>query len=113
MFMGLRESGKRRLLASSPRIYAARIDRPLDRLPVRSSHAGCLSAVVADLVHAEARELAGVARALASSSGCTVLVLDEYEAFRLLDTWFRQVFIPSLSDQTRIVLLTKLPPSLG
>lgn len=68
---------------------------------------------VADLVHADDRELAAVARALALTSGCTVLVLDEYEAFRLLDTWFRRVFIPALTDQTRIVLLTKLPPSLG
>lgn len=70
-------------------------------------------AVVADLVHAEASELDDVANALASTSKCTVLILDEYEAFRLLDTWFRQVFIPALSDQIRIVLLTKLPPSLG
>jgi hypothetical protein len=68
---------------------------------------------VSDLVHAEASELDDVARALASTSECTVLILDEYEAFRLLDTWFRQVFIPALSDQTRIVLLSKLPPSLG
>jgi hypothetical protein len=33
-----------------------------------------------------------------------ILVLDTYERLRLLDTWLRQIFVPSLRDNVRIVL---------
>ena len=33
-----------------------------------------------------------------------VLALDTYELVRLLDTWLRQVFVPTLMDNTRVVL---------
>ncbi|HVD60004.1 MAG TPA: winged helix-turn-helix domain-containing protein, partial [Gemmatimonadaceae bacterium] len=33
-----------------------------------------------------------------------VLVLDTYEVFRLMDTWLRQVFVPLLPDNVRLVL---------
>jgi hypothetical protein len=33
-----------------------------------------------------------------------VLVLDTYEVFRLMDTWIRQVFVPLLPDNVRLVL---------
>src|SRR5215813_21676 len=43
-------------------------------------------------------------RRLASFAEIVVIALDTYEAFRLLDTWIRQVFAPSLPIRTRLVL---------
>jgi hypothetical protein len=39
-----------------------------------------------------------------------VLVLDTYELFRLMDTWLRQVFIPALPDNVRVVLCGREAP---
>ena len=39
-----------------------------------------------------------------------VLVLDTYEVLRLLDSWVRQVFAPSLRDNTRLVVAGREPP---
>lgn len=38
-----------------------------------------------------------------------VLALDTYELARLLDTWLRQVFVPALMDNTRVVLCGREP----
>jgi hypothetical protein len=40
-----------------------------------------------------------------------ILALDNYEVFRLMDTWLRQVFVPSLGDNTRLLLVGREPPS--
>lgn len=43
--------------------------------------------------------------------GSTVLLaLDTYEVFRLLDTWLRQVFVPLLPDNVRIVFFSRQRP---
>jgi hypothetical protein len=39
-----------------------------------------------------------------------VLTLDTYERFRLLDTWLRQVFIPSLPENVLVILSGREPP---
>jgi hypothetical protein len=39
-----------------------------------------------------------------------VLALDTYEVFRLMDTWLRQVFVPALGDNVRLVLAGRQPP---
>jgi hypothetical protein len=39
-----------------------------------------------------------------------VLALDTYERFRLMDTWLRQVFIPSLPENVRVILSGREPP---
>ncbi len=39
-----------------------------------------------------------------------VLTLDTYEVFRLMDTWLRQVFVPQLSDNVRLILAGRQPP---
>jgi hypothetical protein len=39
-----------------------------------------------------------------------VLILDTYEVFRLMDSWLRQVFIPVLPDNVRIVLCGREGP---
>jgi len=40
-----------------------------------------------------------------------VLALDNYEVFRLMDTWMRQVFMPALGDNVRLLLVSREPPS--
>ena len=39
-----------------------------------------------------------------------VLILDTYEVFRLMDTWLRRVFIPTLPDNVRVVLCGREAP---
>jgi hypothetical protein len=39
-----------------------------------------------------------------------VLVIDTYELFRLMDTWLRLVFIPTLPDNVRVVLCGREAP---
>ena len=40
----------------------------------------------------------------------TVLALDSYELFRMMDTWLRLTFIPALSDNMRILLFGREQP---
>ncbi|MCW2777668.1 MAG: response regulator receiver protein [Frankiales bacterium] len=47
---------------------------------------------------------------LASAGERVVLALDQYEAFRLLDTWLRTTFVPALHDNARMVLVGRDPP---
>jgi len=39
-----------------------------------------------------------------------ILALDTYEVFRVMDTWLRRTFIPSLSDNVRVLLFGREPP---
>ena len=52
----------------------------------------------------------GVADGLGSLGNRVVLTLDTYEVFRLMDTWLRQIFVPQLSDNVRLVLAGREPP---
>jgi AAA ATPase domain len=45
-----------------------------------------------------------------SQLGPVVLALDTYEVFRLLDSWLRQVFIPALPDNVRLILCGRDAP---
>src|SRR4051812_4697657 len=53
----------------------------------------------------------GAAQRLASFGEHVVIALDTYEAFRLLDTWIRQVLVPSLPVNTRLATAGRNPPS--
>jgi hypothetical protein len=50
------------------------------------------------------------AERLGELSAQVVLALDTYERLRLLDTWLRQVFVPSLPDNVRVILSGREPP---
>jgi hypothetical protein len=52
-----------------------------------------------------------VASRLSNRAKRTLLVLDSYESFRLLDSWLRQVFLPSLGDSVRTILSSREPPT--
>jgi hypothetical protein len=53
------------------------------------------------------------AERLGSLSSRVVLTLDNYEVFRLMDTWLRQVFIPALPENVRVVLAGRDTPSIS
>ena len=50
------------------------------------------------------------AERLGGLSERVVFALDTYERLRLLDTWLRQVFIPALPDNVRVILSGREPP---
>ncbi len=52
-----------------------------------------------------------VVERLSSFDERITITLDTFEAFRLMDTWIRQVFIPSLPVNARMVIASRNPPS--
>jgi predicted ATPase len=52
-----------------------------------------------------------VVERLSSFDETIVIALDTYEVFRLLDAWIRQVFVPSLPVNARVVIASRNPPS--
>ncbi len=41
------------------------------------------------------------------------LVIETYEVFRLMDTWLRQIFVPALPEDVRVILVGREPPTPG
>jgi hypothetical protein len=72
--------------------------------------AGLCRAICKEIGASETEDPAAVATILSESAKRTLLVLDSYESFRLLDTWLRQVFLPSVGDGVRTVLSSREPP---
>ena len=58
----------------------------------------------------QSEDPAVVATCLSEHAKRTLLVLDSYESFRLLDSWLRQVFLPSLGDGVRTILCGREAP---
>ncbi|HEX8029031.1 MAG TPA: winged helix-turn-helix domain-containing protein [Vicinamibacterales bacterium] len=52
-----------------------------------------------------------VVERLSSFDEPIAITLDTFEAFRLMDTWIRHVFIPSLPVNARVVIASRNPPS--
>lgn len=50
---------------------------------------------------------------IASRADRVVLAFDNYEVFRLADSWLRREFIPALDAGTRVVLVSSEPPAAG
>ena len=59
----------------------------------------------------EALEQAFASHTEGNGSARSVLVLDHYEVFRLMDTWLRQVLMPSLAPGTCVLLSGRERPS--
>src|SRR5215470_12330611 len=62
-----------------------------------SSAAFC-RAICKEIGATESDDSAAVANSLSNRAKRVLLVLDSYESFRLLDSWLRQAFLPSLGD---------------
>jgi hypothetical protein len=74
------------------------------------SPAALCRALCRELGTPESEDCAVVATSLSEGAKRTLLLLDSYESFRLLDSWLRQVFLPSLSDSVRTILSSREPP---
>jgi hypothetical protein len=74
------------------------------------SPAGLCRAISREIGASESEDSAVVATGLSDKAKRTLLVLDGYESFRLLDSWLRQVFLPSLGDSVRTILSSREPP---
>src|SRR5262249_26241324 len=72
--------------------------------------AGLCRAICKEIGASESEDAAAVATILSESAKRTLLVLDSYESFRLLDSWLRQVFLPLVGDGVRTVLSSREPP---
>jgi hypothetical protein len=67
-------------------------------------------AISKEIGTSESEDSAVVASSLSDEAKRILLVLDSYESFRLLDSWLRQVFLPSLGDSVRTILSSREPP---
>lgn len=71
------------------------------------------------LVNALASQLGNVDATLETvlerlgSEARTVIIIDNYEVLRLVDTWLRQVLVPALPDTVRVILAGREPPVAG
>lgn len=74
------------------------------------SPAALCRAISRALGASESEDSAVVATRLSEGGKRTLLVLDSYESFRLLDSWLKQVFLPSLGDNVRTILSSREPP---
>src|SRR5262245_58910248 len=74
------------------------------------SPAALCRAICKEIGASESEDSAVVVTSLSDGARRTLLVLDSYESFRLLDSWLRQVFLPSLGDSVRTILLSREPP---
>jgi hypothetical protein len=74
------------------------------------SPAALCRAICREIGASESEDSAVVATSLSDGAKRTLLVLDSYESFRLLDSWLRQVFLPSLGDSVRTILASREPP---
>ena len=74
--------------------------------------AGFLGAL-RSLLDSRARSHAKLAEALGAAGESVLFVMDDYEAFRLLDTWFRQEFLLALPDNVGVILSARQKPTTG
>jgi NACHT domain len=70
------------------------------------SPAGLCRAICREIGASEPEDAAVVAAGLDRAQR-TLLVLDSCESFRLLDSWLRQLFLPSLGDNVRTILSSR------
>jgi class 3 adenylate cyclase len=86
----------------------------LDCAHVEPTPRGFLRAVVAALGEGEPDpDLDAVADALGDRATRTVLALDTYETFGLMDSWLRQTFLPVLPETVLTIIAGRAPPSPG
>ncbi|HUA15619.1 MAG TPA: winged helix-turn-helix domain-containing protein [Verrucomicrobiae bacterium] len=74
------------------------------------SPAALCRAICKEIGASESEDPTVVASRLSDRAKRTLLVLDSYESFRLIDSWLRQVFLPSLGDNVRTILSSREAP---
>ncbi len=61
-------------------------------------------------IGSQARSAEEAAERLSQVGSLVVLALDSYEVYHLMDTWLRQMFIPALRDNVRVMMAGRQPP---
>jgi hypothetical protein len=84
----------------------------LDCRSVEPTEGGFLRALDA-AIGGEATTPEASAQRLGSLGDRVILALDTYELMRLLDTWLRQVFVPSLDRHVRVITFGRDQPASG
>ncbi len=105
--------GKSSLLQASLSSVASKVRYiALDCREIEPTRKGFLSVLAEALGMQQAEpELGSVAARLGESSRRTILALDTYEAFGLMDTWLRQKFIPALPDMVLTIIAGRDAPN--
>jgi hypothetical protein len=83
---------------------------PLDCRLIEPTERGFLQEL-AGAIRSDEVTVGAVTDGLGALGKRVVLTLDTYEVFRLMDTWLRQVFVPQMSDNVRLVLAGREPPA--
>ncbi len=110
---GIGGIGKTRLLQAAlsnldPEITSIK----LDCREIEPTQKGFLEALGKSLNSRESNiEVSTVISKLAKLGRRTVLALDTYETFGLMDTWLRQEFIPELADSVFIIINSRQKPN--
>uniref|UniRef100_UPI003567CB68 transcriptional regulator n=1 Tax=Halomonas sp. TaxID=1486246 RepID=UPI003567CB68 len=81
----------------------------LDCRSIEPTESGFLQAL-GDAIGGAGGDIDSLFTRLGSLSTPVILALDTVEVFRLLDTWLRQVFVPTLPDNVRLLLLGRQRP---
>jgi class 3 adenylate cyclase len=109
---GIGGIGKSTLLDAFARRVSGRRSVRLIRLDCRTvepTERGVVHAIGV-LLDCKVRTLAGLTDRLRALGRRVVLIFDNYDLFRLADTWTRQTFVPALPDNARLVLAGRAPP---
>lgn len=72
-----------------------------------------LLAALGELFGQPVDDIDSASSSIADSAGRVVLAFDNYEVFRLADSWLRREFIPALDTGTRVILVSNEPPGAG
>lgn len=83
---------------------------PIDCRTVEPTDRGFLTEFAGHLDGA-ASDLPGILDRIDRMPSPVVVTLDNYEVFRLLDTWLRQVFVPSMPPSVRYLFCGRQPPT--
>jgi hypothetical protein len=108
---GIAGTGKSRLLEAftrRARTAGATVIR-LDCQAIEPTEAGFLSELTS-AIGGTPSSPQNVAARLGRVGTRVIVALDTYEVFRLMDSWLRQVFVPLLPDNVRIVLCGREAP---
>ncbi len=84
----------------------------LDCRSIEPTPKGLLATIGAAIgVSQQEPNLQAIVARLSESVRRTVLALDTYETFGLMDTWLRQVFVPALPDTVLTIISGRQPPN--
>lgn len=110
---GLPGTGKTSLLSAGAAAAAARgsVVVQLDGRMIEPTERGFLHQLGVSMGVPGAPDATALADQLSAQGGRVLLTLDSYELLALVDTWLRQVFVPALGENVRVVLASRTPPS--